>query len=59
VETDDGLHVDVLMFDHAAKNWLHEGEPTYYHSYYFRPTHWANRPEAAHGIKEHYYDRPH
>ena len=53
VDTDDGLHVDVLMFDAENKNWIHEGEPTYCHSYYFCPTHWAKRPEAAHGIKDH------
>ena len=50
VDTDDGPHVDVLLFN--GKYWEHEGEPTFCHSYLFSPTHWANRPEAAHGIKE-------
>jgi hypothetical protein len=52
VATDDGPHVDVLLFDAKRKHWEHEGEPTFCHSYYFEPTHWAMRPEDAHGIKE-------
>lgn len=50
VDTDDGPHVDVLLFN--GKHWEHEGEPTFCLRYLFSPTHWANRPEAAHGIKE-------
>ena len=52
VDTDEGQHVDVLMFDLKQRNWIHEFEPTFCHSYLFAPTHWANRPEAAHNIKE-------
>jgi len=52
VDTDDGPHVDVLLFNEKRKHWEHEGEPTFCHSYFFNPTHWANRPEAAHNIKE-------
>jgi len=51
VDTDDGPHVDVLLFNEKRKHWEHEGEPTFCHSYFFNPTHWANRPEAAHNIK--------
>ena len=50
VDTDEGQHVDVLMFDLKQRNWIHEFEPTFCHSYLFAPTHWANRPEAAHNI---------
>ena len=50
VDTDDGPHVDVLMYNAKRKHWEHEGEPTFCHSYLFSPTHWAARPEAAHGI---------
>jgi hypothetical protein len=52
VDTDDGPHVDVLIYNDKRKHWEHEGEPTFCHSYFFSPTHWAVRPEAAHGIKE-------
>jgi len=52
VDTDEGPHVDVLMYNAKRKHWEHEGEPTFCHSYLFSPTHWAARPEAAHGIKE-------
>ncbi len=51
VSTDDEPHVDVLLFDAKRKHWEHEGEPTFCHSYYFEPTHWAVRPEAANAIK--------
>lgn len=47
VDTDDGPHVDVLLFNEKRKHWEHEGEPTFCHSYYFSPTHWAHRPEPA------------
>lgn len=50
VTTDEGTHVDVLMFNKNRRYWELEGEPTFCHSYYFEPTHWAHRPKAAHGI---------
>jgi hypothetical protein len=50
VDTDEGPHVDVLLYSVKEKHWLHEGEPTFCHSYFFSPTHWAARPEAARGI---------
>ena len=52
VDTDEGPHVDVLLYSVKEKHWLHEGEPTFCHSYFFSPTHWAVRPEAARGIKK-------
>lgn len=52
VDTDDGPHVDVLLFSAKEQHWIHEGEPTFSHSYWFSPTHWADRPEAAHITRE-------
>jgi hypothetical protein len=50
VDTDEGPHVDVIMYNAKRKHWEHEGEPTFCHSYLFSPTHWAARPEAAQSI---------
>ncbi|HDR8949572.1 TPA: DUF551 domain-containing protein [Burkholderia vietnamiensis] len=43
-ETDEGLTVQSMYFD--GKNWIHEGEPTFCHSYMLRPTHWMPLPAA-------------
>ena len=43
VETDDGWWVGQLERD-SYGNWIHEGEPTYCHGYYFKPTHWMPLP---------------
>lgn len=43
IETDDGYTFAVLERDKKG-NWIHEGEPTYRHGYYFNPTHWRPLP---------------
>ncbi|ABO54159.1 DUF551 domain-containing protein [Burkholderia vietnamiensis] len=43
-ETDEGLTVQSMYFD--GKNWIHDGEPTFCHSYMLRPTHWMPLPAA-------------
>lgn len=45
VATDDGPCIERLDRDEKG-NWLHEGEPTFCHSYYFKPTHWMPLPAA-------------
>jgi len=48
VETDSGREVHVL--EHKGGNkWMHEGEFTFQHSYFFRPIAWAPRPYAYAG----------
>lgn len=44
VETDDGEETYVLWFD--GKHWIHDGEKTFQHGYYFRPYAWKKRPVA-------------
>ncbi len=46
VDTDSGPMVYVLELNDRGQ-WIHEGEPTFAHGYYFRPTHWARIPEPA------------
>lgn len=43
IETDEGYEFGVLTRD-SRGNWVHEGEPTFCHSYYFKPTHWQPLP---------------
>ncbi|UIY60037.1 DUF551 domain-containing protein [Burkholderia cepacia] len=43
-ETDEGPTVQSMYFD--GKNWIHEGEPTFCHSYMLSPTHWMPLPAA-------------
>jgi hypothetical protein len=51
VETDDGMEVHSL--DLNKKNqWMHEGEPTFCHGYYFHPMYWAPLPAAPAASKE-------
>lgn len=47
VATDDGPEVHSLLFLANKKQWMHEGEATFEHSYHFRPTHWAPLPLPA------------
>jgi hypothetical protein len=46
VDTDDKPEVHVLELN-RKQQWIHEGEPTFCHGYYFRPTHWAPTPAPA------------
>lgn len=48
VDTDDGREVQVLLHEGNGK-WLHDGEYTFRHGYYFRPAAWATRPAAYSG----------
>lgn len=48
VETDSGRETHVLAHTAYGK-WMHEGEFTFQHDYYFRPIAWAPRPEAYAG----------
>lgn len=43
VATDDGWDFAVLQRD-ARGNWIHEGEPTFCHGYYYRPKFWMPLP---------------
>ena len=43
-ETDDGQCITSMRFD--GKDFWHEGEQTYCHSYYCSPTHWQPLPPA-------------
>lgn len=45
VQTDSGPITQILEFD--GEDWIHEGEPTYCHGYYFRPSHWDFAPEPC------------
>jgi hypothetical protein len=47
VATDDGPEVHTLLFAKVQQQWIHEGEATFCHGYYFRPTHWAPLPAPA------------
>jgi hypothetical protein len=47
VATDDGPEVHSLLFASKKQQWIHEGEATFCHSYYFCPTHWAPLPSPA------------
>jgi hypothetical protein len=46
--TDQGPEVD-CAFLNVHEQWIHEGEPTFCHSYYFEVTHWAELPEPPKG----------
>lgn len=48
VETDSGRETHVLAHTAYGK-WMHEGEFTFQHGYYFRPIAWAPRPAAYDG----------
>lgn len=48
VETDSGRETHVLAHTAYGK-WMHEGEFTFRHGYYFRPIAWAPRPAAYAG----------
>lgn len=39
VDTDYGQETHVLNWD--GKRWIHEGEPTFCHGYYFKPYAWS------------------
>ncbi len=45
VETDDGDWIGRLDRDKKG-NWIHDGEPTFCHSYYFCPVKWMPLPAA-------------
>jgi hypothetical protein len=45
INTDDGYEFGVLLRD-AKGRWIHDGEPTFCHGYYYEPTHWMPLPEA-------------
>lgn len=45
VATDEGLEVHTLKFNTARGYWMHEGEATFCHGYYFEPVAWKDRPE--------------
>jgi len=47
-DTDNGREVHVLMHEGGGK-WLHEGEYTFQHGYYFCPIAWAPRPAVYDG----------
>jgi hypothetical protein len=47
VATDDGPEVHSLLFASKKQQWIHEGEATFCHGYYFCPTHWAPLPAPA------------
>ena len=47
VDTDSGRETHVLEF--TSGKWLHEGEFTFQHGYYFRPIAWAPRPAGYDG----------
>ncbi|UEP23148.1 Lar family restriction alleviation protein [Burkholderia ambifaria] len=49
-ETDEGPVIQSMYFD--GKNWIHEGEPTFCHSYMLEPTHWMPLPTAPNGDAE-------
>jgi len=44
VNSDDEIWVGSMRFD--GKDWIHEGEPTYCHSWHCEVTHWKHLPEA-------------
>jgi hypothetical protein len=44
IETDHGYTFGVLDREKSG-DWIHDGEPTYCHGYYFCPTHWMPLPE--------------
>lgn len=46
VDTEGGPLVYVLELN-EERQWIHEGEPTFCHSYMFHPTHWAPVPAPA------------
>lgn len=48
VDTDEGRQVHTLEFDSKGR-WVHEGEHTFQHGYYFRPIAWAPLPPAYAG----------
>ncbi len=51
VDTESGRETHILM--HMGRNkWLHDGEYTFEHSYYFRPIAWAERPMACTGFMD-------
>lgn len=45
VETDDGMQVHSLELN-KKRQWMHEGEPTFCHGYYFDPKFWRPLPAA-------------
>lgn len=45
VDTDDGGEV-MKLSRNAKGEWLYEGEPTYSHSFYIKPTRWMPLPPA-------------
>jgi hypothetical protein len=47
VATDDGPEVHSLLFASKKQQWIHDGEATFCHGYYFCPTHWAPLPAPA------------
>jgi len=44
VKTDNGTILAILDRDKKG-NWIHEGEPTFCHSYYYEPVMWTPLPE--------------
>lgn len=44
VATDDGDEVHILLRENYG--WIHEGEYTFEHGYFFRPIMWAHAPKA-------------
>lgn len=45
IDTDDGWVYGVLFRD-SEGNWIHEGEPTFCHGYYFHPAYWTDKIPA-------------
>jgi len=42
IDTDDGWEYGFLYRD-CEGNWIHEGEPTFCHGYYYHPMYWTDK----------------